>query len=252
MMLTASMVVRNELNRYLPLAIEHLLGFCDGVCVLDDGSDDGTYEWLLERKGVQIIRNETSTFYQHEGRTRQRLLDFTLEAGSEYVLSIDADEFVGEPELLLRRCRKGSQVFTLQMEEVWGVDERNLAIRYDGQWKPRPCPILWRTPQNMRNPFWHIPQVQLACGREPLAVRRTRAEPSGASVFHFGWTNRLHREARFQRYAEHDGGRFHRDQHLQSILWTDDRVQVQNRDWPKELYSVREGIIRQANVSSGS
>ena len=58
---------------------------------------------------------------------------------------------------------------------------------------------------------WKIPDVQLACGREPLQVRRTRAVASGASVFHFGWACEADRVERAQRYFEHDGGKFHNE-----------------------------------------
>lgn len=249
MKLAASMIVRNELDRYLPFVIEHLQGFCDEICVLDDFSDDGTTTWLL-RQEIRVFARNESTFYVHEGRTRQMLLDFTLQSNPDYVLSIDADEFVGDPGTLRSMLDMGLPVYTLQMEEVWRSQEDELQIRIDGQWGPRRCPILWRAPSGsvQRSSQWKIPDIQLACGREPLAVRRTKAVESGSSVFHFGWANQGERQARADRYFAHDKGRFHKDAHLQSILWPDKRVRTEARPWPDGISSeLREKIAARAN-----
>ena len=247
MKLVASAIVRNELGRYLELWVEHLSGFCDEIRVLDDGSEDGSLEFLAGQPKVSVLRNPGLTFFEHEGRARNTLLEWTLAADPDYVLSIDADEFVGDPGLVLRAIRRHGHVYTLQMEEVWRVDEDHLHIRIDHQWRPRPCPILWRAPQGPDLSLWEIPDVQLACGREPIIVRRTRGAVSGSSVFHFGWARERERQARAERYFEHDGGRFHRDAHLQSILWPDDRVGIRSRSWPPGLSDLRERIVARAN-----
>jgi hypothetical protein len=56
-----------------------------------------------------------------------------------------------------------------------------------------------------------------------------------ANVLHFGWTNVQDRQARYDRYVEHDGGRFHKNSHLESIMWADDQVQVTPRTWPADM-----------------
>lgn len=237
------MIVRNEMDRYLGIAIDHLSTFCDEIRVLDDGSTDGGYEFMLAHPKVYVLTNSGPTFFQHEGKARNALLAWTLEAEPDYVLSIDADEFVGDPEIVLRSCRRGGGSYTLQMEEVWRADEVHLHIRVDNLWRPRPCPILWRAPKgppDLRQ--WSIPDVQLACGREPVIVRRTRAPVSGTSVFHFGWARRAEREARAERYFEHDRGRFHKDAHLQSILWDDDHVTTSMRTWPSGLSEIKQHL----------
>jgi glycosyltransferase involved in cell wall biosynthesis len=242
MKLVASMIVRNELDRYLELSIGHLMTFVHEIRVLDDGSTDGSYEFLLGLEKVAVLTNSGPSFFEHEGRARQMLLEWTLEAEPDYVLSIDADEFVGDPALMLKNMNRGGPVYTLQMEEVWAADNGALKIRMDGQWKPRPCPILWRAPHDLSNDHWSIPDVQLACGREPIAVRRTRFAHSGSSVYHFGWARQAEREARAERYFEHDRGRFHKDAHLQSILWPEERVLLREARWPVGLQDVRMGL----------
>jgi glycosyltransferase involved in cell wall biosynthesis len=243
MTLVASMICRNELRRYLPLVINHLLTFCDEIRVLDDGSNDGTFEYLEGIPRVFILRSKSPHFFEHEGEARQLLLEWTIEAKPTYVLSIDADEFVGSPELVLQAVAQGGPVYTLQMEEVWTLNENHLNVRVDGHWGPRPCPILWRAPQEL-NDYWAIPPVKLACGREPIQVRRTRARPTRSSVYHFGWTRESERVPRAERYFEHDKGRFHRDAHLQSILWPPEKVVLRAGEWPKGLRELRNELIR--------
>lgn len=243
MNLIASMITRNEMQRYLPLAVTHLLTFCDEIRVLDDGSEDGTFEYLERTPRVSVMANDGPRFFEYESQARQRLLEWTMRASPDYVLSIDADEFVGSPELLKRSMQMGGQVYTLSMEEVWSVNEDHLNVRVDGHWGPRPCPILWRAPAEL-NSFWNIPDRKLACGREPLQVRRTRAKPTRSSVLHFGWTRESERQARAERYFEHDKGKFHRDAHLQSILWPPEKVLLQARPWPDELRPLMSDLLK--------
>lgn len=237
MKLVASMIVRNELGRYLELCVNHLLTYCDEVRVLDDGSDDGTYEWLEERNGVFVTRNTGAQFYEYESRARQELLNWTMESHPAFVLSIDADEFVAEPGVLKAAMRHQRPVLTLSMEEVWSVEPETLWMRVDGHWGPRVVPILWRAPQTLTY-AWSIPDRKLACGREPMAVRQLRARPSGTKVLHFGWARQSEREERYQRYMTHDKGRFHRNTHLQSIMYPDEKVQLQGMLWPTGLIPI--------------
>lgn len=243
MNLCASLVVRNELGRYLAPCIEHLLAFCDHVIALDDASDDGTRDYLAdlaadERRLYAAFRSETG-FFKHEGRTRQALLETTLGHRSEptHVLNLDADEFVSDGAAL--RARVGSEpdvpIWSLEIEEVWRADNANaLAIRMDGGWRSHPLPVLWRVDPSAT---YAIMQRKLACRRVPTQILRhsSHAVPTGVELLHFGWTNEAERASRLARYREHDGGKFHANAHLDSIEWADDdpRLLLRERAWPE-------------------
>lgn len=223
------MIGPGEDDRYLPEVLAHLGGFCDTVVFRDTPSEE---------------------FYGHEGRARQTLLDMTLEAEPTHVLAIDADEFVTDGQAIRRVCENGggNGVWTLPMEEVWAADERHLWTRQDGGWRAHPVPILYAVPER-RDGRWRIMDRALACGREPIYVRQlaAKASPSGASVLHFGWANRSERQARYDRYAKADGGRFHTSAHLRSILDPDRKVRLAKRHWPGALLPFKDALIERAN-----
>lgn len=242
MRLVASMIVKNEMGRYLPLAVDHLLTYVDEIRVLDDASSDGTFEWLEAKDGVEVMRNPGPSFFEHEGKARQYLYKWTLQGLPDYVLAIDADEFVTDPMYLRASMEQGAPVYTLSLVEAWAVSDRGIDIRVDGLWGPRRIPILYQITRKSRN--WQIAQRQLACGREPQQVIQLarRATASGSTVIHFGWANENEREARAQRYYEHDQGKFHQDRHLQSILWNDRRVRLKRLPWPPSFKALEPAL----------
>lgn len=240
------MIVKNEMERYLSLAVGHLLSYVDEVRVLDDGSDDGTYEWLQEHEGqgVAVKRNEGPSFFEHEGRARQNLFEWTLQGRPEYILAIDADEFVGDPRQITEAITSHQAVYTLNLVEAWKVNDGGISIRIDGLWGPRRVPILFKAPRRSDR-AWRIHDRALACGREPIAVIREarRAPHLATEVFHFGWLQQSERQRRAQRYFDHDGGQFHANRHLQSILLPDEKIVLKGRPWPDGLRSFSDALI---------
>lgn len=234
MNLTASLVVRNELGRYLELCIDHLLEFCDTVVVLDDASDDGTQEWLNVHPDprVHFAISPESTFFRHEGQTRQHLLNITLAQNPSHVLALDADEFVSNGAALrnLLTTDLRSQAWSLLIEEVWDAHPDSLSTREDGGWRQHPLPTLWR---RVPDAPYQILNKQLACHRIPVEAFSSRLTTfTELSLLHFGWTDLSTREQRYDRYANHDGGRFHARAHIESIRWPEGRVKLQTRAWP--------------------
>jgi hypothetical protein len=252
--LVASLIVKNELGRYLPECVGHLRDFCDLVVVLDDGSTDRTGEWLDdnsdERMVVQHLDSADGFFAGHEGRKRQALLDLTLQQLPDWVLAIDADEFVAGGPLVRAYCEGPRQIGTLDMEEVWRAHYGYLEIRQDGGWRPHSVPCLWSARLSVsRGRSLRIADRALSCGREPEAVRRLypRSRPTGASILHFGWAKESDRRERYDRYVTADGGRYHASQHLLSIMWPDSDIDLEPSPWPICLAKYRGAIVEAAS-----
>lgn len=240
MKIAASLIVHNELDRYLVHCLTHLAKWVDVIVVLDDGSTDGTagllsnHDWGCE---VVVSPNSGTSFRENEGVARSTLTDLTLAQSPDWVLAIDADEFVGNGTQV-RECLEQHPdvlVWKLCMSEVWKVTPSQMLIRIDGGWRPHEAPILWST----KIPGPHgIAAKELASGRvgpEILRENSRRGGVTGEQIFHFGWTNEQERERRWRRYHEQDGGRFHASQHIASIMYPDERVQLCEQDWPEGL-----------------
>lgn len=255
MNLVASMIVRNELDRYLRWTVPALLEVVDELRVLDDHSTDGTADWLREFERVQV-KAAVRPMAENEGLARQELLEWTFEAKPTHVLAIDGDELLLDGDLLLDAIEQNTNtdVFTLEMAEVWGCDHAGYQVRVDGGWAPRQVPILYRVPDRVRNPgMWKIQSRAWASGREPRQVRMTAAryrKPTGAVVMHLGWACVEDRRARFDRHMQVDGGRFHASKHLESIMWPDEQVALDPdprawpATWPSTVPSLDELVAR--------
>lgn len=272
--LAASVLVHNEARRYLFPFLAHLCAFCDEVRVLDDGSTDDWADHLhdlnppasdpfaryrghlggsaVDLDRIHVLRAEHPMFFTHEGEARNQLLQWTFEGNPTHVLAIDADEFVTDGPALRRALEEhqAAPAWTLQMCEVWKASEECVCVRYDGQWSPRPVAAVYRAPGSLDG-RWRVADRKLAPGREPMAVRdlqrQNRCRLSNVSMLHLGWANQAERVARHARYTEHDGGRFHANLHLDSILWPDRRVELWADPWPDPLHDFAAALAARIN-----
>jgi hypothetical protein len=251
-LVAAMMVGPGELERYLPVTVPALLDFCDEVVIRCE--DPAALEYLGPLSGgwpLHVHRAEPGSFFAHEGRARQQLLEQTLSAGATHVLAVDADELVTDPAAVRAACDTDAPgPWTLGMEEVWEACDDRLCVREDGGWRTHEVPCLWRVPPVEAG--LRIADRALACGRVPETVdqvaRAGTAVRTGSSLLHLGWANAGGRRARYERYAMHDGGRFHASAHLQSIMWPPGLVQLRPRPWPPALESVRAELLAAASV----
>ncbi len=230
--LVASLICHEEMGRYLQLVIADLQTYCDEIRVLDDASTDGSFEWLAYQEGVEVLQLPSRRFFVHEGQARDMALRWALEANGSHYLTVDCDETVADGRALRAAVESSPDipVWSLEMQEIWSAGEDGLCVRLDGGWRPHPLPILWKGPRDGER--FTMRDKKLACGRLPTQVLTQRSRPSGVDVLHWGWTDPEARQKRYERYAKHDGGRFHASRHLQSIMWDDSRVKLRPRPWP--------------------
>jgi hypothetical protein len=249
MKMIASLVCRNELNRYLELCVSHLLEFVDEIRIVDDGSTDGWEEALRGawgKDGNRVLakkRDRTlgGAFVNHAD-ARNELLQFTLEGWPDWILDLDFDEFVSDGAALRRRCEApGATRLSLTMEEIWQAEPDCLCVREDGGWRSHEVMMLWK-PDMARRGDLQIFDKGPATGRTPEVVSRQLAERTGVQALHFGWTNVAERQERFERYQQADGGRFHSGAHLQSIMWPDEKITLRARPWPAGLAALRPAL----------
>lgn len=247
------MIVHNEVSRYLTQSLPALLAYCDDVCVWDDASTDGTDEWLRslqnENENLRVFYGRRTEMFKHEGQARQKLLDWTLTFSPNYIMAIDADEFVANPSALVNAVAFFApiSVFSLEMVEVWDAQPEFLLSREDGGWRSHHVPIVWQAPEIENKHQWEFLDRGLACGRVPARVHSLNTNLTGIQLLHFGWANRSERTSRWKRYDELDRGNFHAKDHLDSIMWPNDQVQVLKRSWSLGLMPFKDEVYRLAN-----
>lgn len=255
MKLAASLILRNELGRYLESCIAHLLEFADEIIILDNGSTDGWEEALRPtwgKDGHRVIvnhdpnadREEGSLFVSH-ARSRQLLLDLTVARQPTWIAALDSDEFVADGAQLRHACEtEQTDTLALCLEEVWNADPDRLELRQDGGWVEHDVAMVWR-PDRIQTPHQIIDRGP-ATGRTPENLVHAYHGHSCTALLHFGWVNKAERADRHHRYAVADGGHFHASQHLASILWPDIQISLLPVGWPAGLDPYRDRILERA------
>jgi glycosyltransferase involved in cell wall biosynthesis len=216
------MMVRNESGRFLEKAlrsawqIQYLTG--GSIIITDDASDDDTAE-ICKRWTRRVQTSDAPMFWEHEGRARQRHLDYAAQFMSpgDWVLSLDADETINDPEKLVRatkQARPTDVAIGLPLYEFWSTTQ----YRTDGLWFGAMASRLFRWQEGAR-----ILDKGMGCGSEPTyvqdAVARGRwLKQSDAHLLHWGYLRVADRERKYLRYTQRLGGHGHNNNHVASII----------------------------------
>lgn len=214
------MVTHNEAGRYLRHALGWLDKVVDKIVVYDDRSTDRTVEIARELGCVVHVREGTvPSFIINEGEFRTAAwLTLAPEVDKgDWVLCIDADEFLiatnGETERgeldRLAEMAFGSDGYTLNVREVFDVQDGNPMVRVDN---------FWAAITGVRFVEWTpeatFPDQKMGCGSVPAAIQHTTMAP-GLDILHYGYAAPADRQTKHDRYTRRAG---HNPKHIASIL----------------------------------
>lgn len=221
MTLWVSMIVKNEADRHLDRVLdcyrEISRSMATRLMVTDDASTDRTMEMCL-LAGATVQQTGTSLFWEHEGRARQRHYDFTTASAQrgDWVLSIDADETISNPEavpaLIAQAESLGQGAVGLALLEFWTETE----YRTDGYWIGTRTPRLYKW-----QPGGLINDRAMGCGSEPTYVQSVSVlHQDTIRLLHWGYVREEDRVRKHAAYSARLGGHGHNNAHVDSIITT--------------------------------
>lgn len=186
---TIASLVKNEAE-FLPKALECWQAVSDRICVLDNGSTDGTQD-ILEEAGVEW-RVEDRPMWGNEWPVRKRLWDWASD-GADWVVHLDGDQCVAGD---FRPYLRGNLV-RFRVYDLWSPTE----YRLDDWWQPRPW---WRAGRvkDFQDHDWTWNERGLHVGHMPVddVFGRPRDLPPEVGILHYAYVTPERREEKFDRY----------------------------------------------------
>lgn len=216
-MIYAQMIGRNESSRFLEEVLERLSTQVDKIIFTDDCSTDNTPE--IASKYAEVFQTQEQLFNVHEGKLRAFAwgnISKFAQVG-DWIIAIDCDEKLFHiDDLDIRNVLSTSQydVVNVRFYHMWNEKQ----YRVDKLWAPNNSSRIFRFMPN-----GGFLNRQLACGSEPTYVRdwiskRNFWIDSGLVMQHLGYVMDEDKQAKFERYSQIDGGKFHNLNHINSII----------------------------------
>ena len=112
--ISTCIIVKNEVNN-LPLLIEDLRQFSDEIIIVDTGSDDGTYEWLIEHQDAVL---KVDYFKWVKNFSAARNYSFS-KATMDWIFWCDADDRISEGLINVMNSLKQNELDTTDLNAYY-------------------------------------------------------------------------------------------------------------------------------------
>lgn len=230
----ANMIGRNEAPHYLEYVLDRLSTQVDEIVFTDDASTDNTVDIVSKYTNhIQILPE--SMFSVHEGQLRQSSWDFlenvTNPSNKDWVLAIDCDEALFETQFKIRDLitSPNHDIMNIMFYHMWNENQ----FRVDGGWRPHGSTRLFRYQPNGK-----FADKKLAPGSEPQFVawnfryfRPRFFAQTGLKMKHLSYIKDEDKQAKYDRYTAIDGGAFHSNNHINSIIDPPEKVALEEWQW---------------------
>lgn len=203
--LLALLAFRDEM-RYLPDYFRNVVPQVDGIVALDDGSTDGSSEYVAAQPSVvEIVRRPVREPHHWSDALNHRLLvEAAWRHEPDWLLGLDADErlerhFRRRAEAEIDRAeREGLSAYHVHVRELWNRPD---TVRVDGLWGRKASARLFLSRRDHR---FH--ELRLHSHWAPLNSRLPDGRFAQADLFlyHLKMLHAADREARRDRYRALD------------------------------------------------
>jgi hypothetical protein len=195
--------VRDEME-HLPSLFQNIRGQVDGVIALDDGSIDGSREFLEAQPEVlEFIANPPDRPEWDEVGNHRALVQAGLAHGADWFVCLDADErvearFRSRVERLIRRGEaEGVGAYAVRLRELWDHPKR---YRVDGIWGKKAPPRLFKALADHQ-----FDDRAFHSFKAPLQAKHNGTfKVADLNVYHLGMLRPEDRKARRARYESLD------------------------------------------------
>lgn len=142
------LVFHNEM-RYLPGFFANVSRHVDGIIALDDGSTDGSGEFVSQQAGIlELIRlPPRDPHVWDEPAIHRQVTEAAWRHGPDWLMAIDADERLEDnwraraDAVIAQAERDGVLAFYVRVFELWDAPD---TVRVDGVWGRKRSPRLFR------------------------------------------------------------------------------------------------------------
>jgi hypothetical protein len=201
--LVALLAVRDDL-RYLAGYMANVGPQVDAIVALDDGSADGSVEFLEScPEVVELIRIPPDRPEWDEAGNYRRLVEAGVRHGADWLVSLDADERVERDfrtrlEWAIARGRLiGLTSYSVRLRELWDHPDH---YRADGIWGEKVRPRIFRAKHGAV-----LDDRPLHGLKVPIERSRIRRYPvADLELYHLRMLQPEDRRARRERYEEAD------------------------------------------------
>jgi len=213
-----SMLVKDELSRYLKEVLQAFHPIVRGMVFLDNGSSDKTLQHVSSLPKTLNADYMPDPFDKNETKLRKRLYDLTIASAEpgELIACFDADEM---PEFrFFNEFQRWATVnlaswYAFRFYHFWGSRTH---FRADGLWHPEQYgPRVFRYDPNLEVEWTSKP---FACGSMPMSILKQKGLNTPYRIKHLGYANAADIPKKYELYSGKDTKDYHASSHIQSIV----------------------------------
>jgi len=190
-------------ERYVDRWVHDMLGMCDALCILDDGSTDKTVEKLSTwaKQHTNIFLHLQKNLSRNGGRDCITLYKMAASLKADWIFAPDVDEFVDMEDIslfsqLIVRNQEDILGWTFPFFYYWDSEQQ---YRTDGDYYRCHVIRLFKYDEKL------LPENQIAHSQLcPVGVDRRRIRSAPVRIVHYGYMDSAERQTKFEYYTGRD------------------------------------------------